>query len=68
MATVHRPWLCREIIADAIGCARDINHSEIEGTFIFIVDEPEIESAARVWSWEECLESGTAQQITCKHS
>ncbi|PON11667.1 hypothetical protein C2W62_43615 [Candidatus Entotheonella serta] len=78
MTTVHTPWLCREIIADAIGCARDINHIEIEGTFVFIVDEPKIESAvtrinkrgfkARVWSWEECLESGTARQITCKHS
>lgn len=74
----HKPWLCGEIIADAIGCAHDITHSKIEGAFVFIVNEPEIESAvtrvcrqgfeARLWSWEECLESGTAQQITCNHS
>jgi len=74
----RKPWLCGEIIADAIGCAHDMSHSEIEGTFVLIVDEPEIESAvtrinrrsfeARVWTWDECLESGTAQQITCNHS
>ena len=74
----HKPWLCGEIIADAIGCAHDMSHSEIEGTCVLIVDEPEIESAvtrinrrsfeARVWTWDECLESGTAQQITCNHS
>ena len=30
----RKPWLCGEIIAGTIGCAHDINHSELEVTFV----------------------------------
>lgn len=77
-AEAHKPWICGEIIADAIGCLHDIDRNGMGGAFVFISNEPELESAvsrirrrgfkAQVLSWEHCLHECQPSAGYCMYS